>query len=77
MHEDAVATIREVERHGLILPIGLGTLWVGDTQVYLLSDLIQRCKRLATAIDALCRSQCEYGIHASGIIRATLDERER
>ena len=41
MHEDAIATIREEERHGLILAIGLWSLRISHAEVYLLPYLIQ------------------------------------
>ena len=40
VHKDAIAAIREVERHGLILSVGLRTLRVGHAQVHLLTNLI-------------------------------------
>ena len=40
MHEDAVATIREVERYGLILSVSLRSLRVGDAELNLLSYLV-------------------------------------
>ena len=51
VHKDAVATVREEEGHGLILTVGLWSLRVGHTQVNLLPHLVQRCERLAAAID--------------------------
>ena len=76
MHEDAVATVREEEGHGLILTVGLWSLRVGHTQVNLLPHLVQRCERLAAAIDPFAWCQGKHGVDAPRIVRASLDKRE-
>ena len=65
VHEDAIAAVREVEGHGLVLSVGLRALGVGDAEVYLLPHLVQRGERLAAAIDALAGSQREDRIHTA------------
>ena len=65
MHEDTIATIREEEGYGLVLAVCLWSLWVCHAKVHLLPHLVERRKRLATAIDALAWSQREDGIDAA------------
>ena len=77
MHKNAVATIREVERYGLILSVSLRSLRIGDTELNLLPHLIQGTERLTAAIDALARRQQEHRIDGTAVVAASLDERER
>ena len=76
MHEDAIATVRKEEGHRFVLSVSLRSLGICNAEVYLLPHLVQRGKRLTAAIDALARSQCEHGIDAAAVVRASLDERE-
>ena len=77
MHKDAVAAIREIERHGLVLSVGLRSLRVGDGEMHLLPYLVQRCKRLTATVYPLAWRQQEHRIDAARIVAATLDKRER
>ena len=77
VHKDAIATVGEVERHGFVHAVGLRSLRVGDADVHLLSHLVQRGERLATAVDTLAGSQRKDGIDRAAVVGATLDERER
>ena len=53
VHKHTIATVREEERHRLILTVGLRPLRIGNTEVYLLSYLIQGGERLTATVDAL------------------------
>ena len=55
VHKNAIATIRKVERHGLVLAVALRTLGIGDGEMHLLPYFIQRGERLATAVDPFAR----------------------
>ena len=74
MHEHAIASVGEEERYRLVLAIGLRALRIGDGEVYLLSNLIQRGERLTAAVDTLTGCQRQHGVDATRIVGAAFDK---
>ena len=76
MHENTIATIREEEGYGLVLPIRLRPLRIRHREVYLLPYLVQRGERFTTAVDPLARCQRQHRVDAARVVRASLYKRE-
>jgi hypothetical protein len=76
MHEDAIAATGEEEGNGLVHAVALRALWVGDVEMEFLPYFIEFGERFSAAYDMFARSETEDRIHGTGIVAATLDERE-
>ena len=77
VHEEAIATVGEIERHRFVHAIGLRSLWIDHGDIDLLSHLVERGETLTTTIDALTRRKHKHRVDTAGVIATTLDEVER
>ena len=77
MHEDAIASVAEIEGHGFVHARSLGSLRVGDEELHFLSHLVERGERLSTPVYPFLWCEREDGVDAPGVVGATLYEVKR